>query len=117
VIAAAKVASFHERTLTDAQEGVRQAEQMWQRLLRSAFSLGGARGMSYEPLEALVAEQQLNQARLQYLNEVIAYHREQFRLYWAMGQPPAACLHAAAAQPEETPGLQPGPAAKDEIKK
>ena len=107
VTTAAKLAQAREQTLADAQEGVRQAELMWQRLLKSTFGLGGEKGMNYQPLEALLAEQQLNQARLQYLDEVIGYDRQQFRLYWALGQPPEKSLPCAAARPVAVPVLPP----------
>ncbi len=112
VTTAAKLARSREATLADAQEDVRQAELMWQRLLKSTFGLGGEKGMNYEPLEALLAEQQLNQARLQYLDEVIGYNRQQFRLYWALGQPPEKALPCAAARPVAVPVLPPASSAK-----
>jgi len=115
VTTAAKLAQAREQTLADAQEGVRQAELMWQRLLKSTFGLGGEKGMNYEPLEALLAEQQLNQARLQYLDEVIGYDRQQFRLYWALGQPPEKSLPCAAARPVEVPVL-PSPSSEKPMK-
>ena len=107
VTTAAKLAQAREQTLADAQEDVRQAELMWQRLLKSTFGLGGEKGMNYQPLEASLAEQQLNQARLQYLDEVIGYNRQQFRLYWALGQPPEKSLPCAAVRPVEVPVLPP----------
>ena len=57
VTTAAKLSQSREQTLADAQEDVRQAELMWQRLLID-FGLGGEKGMNYQPLEALLAEQQ-----------------------------------------------------------
>jgi len=112
VTAAAKLAQTREQTLSAAQEGVRQAELTWKRLLASTFGLGGEKGMTYQPLEALIAEQQLNQARLQYLDEVIGYDRQQFRLYWALGQPPEQSLPCATARAVETPVLPPPAAPK-----
>ena len=107
VTTAAKLTQARFATLADAQEGVRQAELTWQRLLKSTFGLGGEKGMTYQPLEALIAEQQLNQARLQYLDEVVGYDRQQFRLYWALGQPPETSMPCAKARPVETPVLPP----------
>jgi hypothetical protein len=39
------------------------------------------------------------------LDEVISYNRNQFRLYWAMGQPPQCALPHATPLPVETPVL------------
>ena len=107
VTAAAKLTEARGATLPDAQEDVRQAELMWKRLLASTFGLGGEKGNNYQPLEALLAEQQLNQARLQYLDEVVNYDRQQFRLYWALGQPPESSLPCATVRPVQVPVLPP----------
>jgi outer membrane protein TolC len=102
VTAAAKLTLTRARTLNLAQDAVRQAEEMWARLSKASFGLGaGIR--RYDPLEPLVAEQQLHEARIQYLDEVISYNRQQFRLYWAMGQPPLCALPTAAAISVQTP--------------
>jgi hypothetical protein len=87
---------LRERALRNAQESVRQAEEMWTRLSKAAFGFVG-QARRYDPLEALLAEQQLYANRLRYLDEVITFNRNQFRLYWAMGRPPANAL------PEATP--------------
>lgn len=121
VAAAAKLTMSHGRTLKHAQEAVRQAEEMWTRLQKMAFGVVGGLG-KYDPLEPLLAEQQLHEARMQYLAEVVGYNRQQFRLYWAMGQPPLCALPAATGIPVQTPVLpapgqppgmadKPGPAA------
>jgi outer membrane protein TolC len=109
VTAAAKLTMARARSLRSAQEAVRQAETMWERLSKAAFGLaGGVR--RYDPLEALIAEQQLHSARLQYLNEVISYNQNQFRLFWAMGQPPLCALPAATQVPVQTPVVPATPA-------
>jgi len=66
------------------------------------------------PVELVTAEQALNQALMTYLNEVILYNQAQFRLYWAMGQPPATALPCAKAVPVEIPAAPPrsAPAAR-----
>jgi outer membrane protein TolC len=66
----------------------------------------------YDPLEPLIAEQQLDQARVLYLDAVISFNRNQFRLYWAMGQPPLAALTGATAVPVQTPVVPAGGAAQ-----
>ena len=91
VVAAAKVARYRLQTLDVSQQAVRQAIEMYRRLEASSFGMAGNRGQ-YDALEPLLAIQALNQARLQYLAEVIEYNRAQFRLYTAMGQPPLCAL-------------------------
>jgi outer membrane protein TolC len=108
VVAAAKLALSHARTLGHAQEAVRQAEEMWARLSKAAFGMVGGPS-KYDPLEPLLAEQQLHEARMQYLDEVISYNRQQFRLYWAMGQPPLCALPTATTMPLQTPVIPSAP--------
>jgi hypothetical protein len=117
VTAAAKVVRARQRELENAQEAVRQAETMWEKLARAAFGVvvpfgrGGAR--MFDPLESILAEQALHDARLRYLDEVVSYDRTQFRLFWAMGQPPECALPRATALPVETPVL---PSAEQQAK-
>jgi hypothetical protein len=85
---------------------VREAEQLWQRLKNASFGIASERGR-FRPLEPLLAERALADARLHYLDEVIDYNRAQFRLYWAMGQPPLCALPQAAALPVTVPVLPP----------
>jgi outer membrane protein TolC len=91
VVAAAKVAHYRLQTLDVSQQAVRQAIEMYRRLEASSFGMAGNRAQ-YDALEPLLAIQALNQARVQYLAEVIEYNRAQFRLYTAMGQPPLCAL-------------------------
>jgi outer membrane protein TolC len=112
VTAAGKVVRARARELAEAQEGVRQAERMWSKLRAAAFGLAtgfGGSARRYDPLEPILAEQALHEARLRYLSAVIDYNRNQFRLFWAMGQPPLCALPRATALPVETPVL-PSPA-------
>jgi outer membrane protein TolC len=105
VTAAAKVVRAREREFVHAQEAVRQAEVMWEKLRRAAFGVvGGFGGQArrFDPLEPILAEQALHDARLRYLDEVISYNRTQFRLFWAMGQPPLCALPGATALPVQT---------------
>jgi outer membrane protein TolC len=101
VVAAAKVARYRLQTLGVSQEAVRQAIEMYRRLEASSFGMAGNRAQ-YDALEPLLAIQALNQARLQYLNEVIEFNRAQFRLYAAIGQPPL-CALPGEASPVEVP--------------
>jgi outer membrane protein TolC len=91
VAAAAKLSHYRLQSLGVSQDAVRQAVEMFRRLEASSFGMAGNRAQ-YDALEPLLAIQALNQARLQYLAEVIEYDRAQFRLYTAMGQPPLCAL-------------------------
>jgi outer membrane protein TolC len=106
VSAAAKAARGRERALAVAQEGVQQAELLWRRLAEASFGMAGPSGR-FRPLEPLLAERALAQARLQYLDEVIGYDQAQFRLYWALGQPPACALPEARSLPVNVPVTPP----------
>jgi outer membrane protein TolC len=108
VTVAAKVVRARERELLNAQEAVRQAEAMWEKLDRAAFGAVvpfGKGPRMFDPIESILAEQALHEARLRYLSAVIDYNRNQFRLFWAMGQPPECALPKATALPVRTPVL------------
>jgi len=105
VTASAKVARAHRRSLGAAQDGVSEAETMWTRLEKAQFGVVDQRIGRMEVLEPLLAVQALRQARVQYLTDVIEYNKAQFRLYWAMGQPPLGSLPQATAVPVQIPVL------------
>ncbi len=108
VAAAGKIVRARQRQLANAQEAVRQAETMWQKLKRAAFGVVvpfGKGPRQFDPIEPILAEQALHEARMRYLAAVIDYNRTQFRLFWAMGQPPECALPRANALPIETPVL------------
>ena len=63
--------------------------------MRSGLRVRG----QYDPLQPLIALRDLADARQRYLAAAIDYNRSQFRLYWAMGQPP---LRALAKMPPQT---------------
>lgn len=109
VTAAAKLSAARQASLGDAQRAVTEALETWVRLEKIGFEMTGARGR-YNPLEALLAEQALDTARSRYLAEVIEFNRAQFRLYWAMGQPPLCALPGAGAVPLAVPVVPPPPA-------
>jgi outer membrane protein TolC len=110
VAAAAKVSRYRLQTMTVSQDAVRQAIEMFRRLEASSFGMAGPKAQ-YDALEPLVAIQALNQARVQYLNEVIEYNRAQFRLYTAMGQPPLCALPGVpvAVEVPANPATTPAP--------
>src|SRR5260370_2213142 len=106
VTAAAKLARSRRRTLDHAQQAVQQAEKTWERVLNWTLNVG-VRVRRFEALELLLAERDLDQARRQYLTEVIAYNRAQFQLYWALGQPPLESLPQLTPLHAQTPVLPP----------
>ncbi|HLN33116.1 MAG TPA: TolC family protein [Gemmataceae bacterium] len=107
VVAAAKLVRKRQLALHNAEEAVRQAEEMWTRLAKASFGMA-VPAAKYDPLEPILAEQALHNARMQYLDSVIDYNREQFRLFWAMGQPPLSALPRATAVPVQEP-VEPPP--------
>jgi outer membrane protein TolC len=115
VTAAAKLVRSRQRTLDSAQEAVRQAEETWRRVLKWTKEVGFRRIRQIEAIEMLIAEQSLNEARVRYLNEVIEFNRAQFRLYWAMGQPPLCALPQAVAAPPVQVPVAPPPEAQRQM--
>src|SRR5207302_8987381 len=103
VVAAANILLSRQRALDHAQKGVREAEEMWRRLMKWTFEVGFGTAKGYEAVELLLAEQALNQARQEYLTEVIDYNQAQFRLYSALGQPPLSALTQAVSVPVNVP--------------
>jgi outer membrane protein TolC len=116
VVEAVKVALARRDALDDAEAAVREAVEMYRKLLDTQFGMVGPRPQ-YDSLEPLIAIQMLNQARLQYLLQVVEYNRAQFRLFWAMGQP-VFCGLPGAAEPldvrtvPDRPGFTPEPPKK-----
>jgi outer membrane protein TolC len=107
VVAAAKAAQSHRRSLDSAQLAITEALGMWRKLRDASFGMAHAQGR-FDPLEGLLAEQALNQARLQYLVQVIEYNKAQFRLYRALGQPPENALPRAVSLPVKVPAAPGG---------
>ena len=105
VVTAAKQARARLRSLNDAQNAVLQAREAYRRLWGAARLQTEKR--QFDTLESLIAEQTLAQARALYLTAVIDYNKAQFRLYWAMGQPPEGALPSAASVPVQVPVAPP----------
>ncbi len=87
------VASFKARLaastwMDEARESVTEATESLELNLTNIRRGGGLPGAT-RPIEVLQPIQALAQARTDYLNAVLAYNRAQFRLYRALGQPPA----------------------------
>jgi outer membrane protein TolC len=109
VTTAVKSAKIRERTLRSAQEAVQQALETWRRLKLAAFGMLTKGQGLVNTLEPVIAEQTLDNARVQYLVEVIEYNKAQFRLYQALGQPPLEALPQAVAAPPVTVPTAPQP--------
>jgi outer membrane protein TolC len=107
VAAAANILLSRQRTLDHAQKAVREAEEMWRRLMKWTIEVGAGGARQIEAVELLLAEQALNQARQEYLTEVIDYNQAQFRLYTALGRPALAALPGAAPAPVSVPVTPP----------
>jgi outer membrane protein TolC len=86
VTEAARVAAARMGALNSAQTAIKEALELYRKLLESSFGMAGPQPR-YDALEPLLAIQALHQARLQYLQQVIEFNRAQFRLYAALGQP------------------------------
>lgn len=107
IAAAVRSAEAARRSMEFAQAAVVQALETWRRLREASFGLAGAEHQ-YDPLQPLIALRDLADARRQYLQTVLDYNRAQFRLYWALGQPPLAALPKLPPQATQTP-VVPGP--------
>ena len=95
-----------------AQEAVRQALEMYRKLREASFALLGPKGqLTFDALEVLTAVQALNQARVQYLQQVVEFNRSQFRLFAVLGQPAYCGIDAVAPQSVSVPVVpaKPGP--------
>jgi outer membrane protein TolC len=104
VAEAARTSAARFETLAAAQEAVRQALEMYRKFRESSFGMVGPRAQ-FDALEPLTAVQALNQARVQYLQQVIEFNRSQFRLFTAIGQPAVCGLPGAAPQPVDVPAV------------
>jgi hypothetical protein len=87
---------------------VTDGAELYRKLRETSFGLVGQRGQ-YDPLEPLLAIQQLNQARVQYLSAVIEFNRAQFRLFAALGYPVDRTPSPLPAEPLGVPVVPPPP--------
>jgi outer membrane protein TolC len=102
VTSAAQSAQADQSSLESAEQAVVQALETWRRLSEASFGLAGAEHQ-YDPLQPLIALRDLADARTLYLGAVIDFNKSQFRLYWAMGQPPIGALRQMVPRPTSTP--------------
>jgi outer membrane protein TolC len=106
VVEAAQLAAARFAALTAAQEAVKQAQEMYRKFRDASFGMVGPKGQ-FDALETLTAVQALNQARVQYLQQIVEFNRAQFRLYAAVGQPPLCALDTSVVHAVEVPAVPP----------
>jgi outer membrane protein TolC len=106
VVSVVQLTEANRASLETAQQAVRQAAETWQRLHDASFGLASA-GHRYDPLQPLIALRDLAQAQREYLGVVIEYNRTQFRLFWALGQPPLEALSDTKPLPVAVPVVPP----------
>ncbi|HEY1192504.1 MAG TPA: TolC family protein [Gemmata sp.] len=112
VVEAAETLGARYKALEPAQEAVRQALDMYRKFRDVSFAMPtGPKGQpQLDALETLTAVQALNQARGQYLQQVIEFNRAQFRLFAAIGQPALDGIGCAETRPVAVPVVPPKPA-------
>lgn len=99
---AARTAAARFSALDAAQTAVKEALELYRKLLESSFGMAGPQPR-YDPLEPLLAIQALHQSRIQYLQQVIEFNRAQFRLYTALGQPAECAMPGQLAPTTDLP--------------
>ena len=102
VAEAARTSGARFGALGDAQEAVRQAQEMYRKFKDIQFGMIGPKAQ-FDALELLTAVQALNQARVSYLQQVVEFNRSQFRLYAAIGQSAGSGIDDAVTQPLGVP--------------
>jgi outer membrane protein TolC len=85
VAAAARTAAARKAGLPHAEEAVRQAIELYRKLLEFTFGMAGPQ-RQFDALEPFLAIQGLNQARVQHLLQIVDHNRAQFRLLQSLGQ-------------------------------
>lgn len=114
VTEALRVSQARSQALDEAQDAVREAAELYRKLLATQFGMVGPNAR-YDPLEALTAIQSLFQARVQYLNQVIDYNRYQLRLFVALGSPVDCAVPVVGSPKIDTPVI-PAPEPKKKAK-
>jgi outer membrane protein TolC len=108
IVEAAQLSLARYEALRTAQEAVRQSQEMYRKFRDVSFGVPGPKGqLQFDALEVLTAVQALNQSRVQFLQQVIEYNRQQFRLFTALGQPAVLSLNQAQSQMLELPVVPP----------
>jgi outer membrane protein TolC len=114
VISAFHLVEANRASLQTAQQAVQQAAETWRRLSATSFGLAGAEHQ-YDPLQPLIALRDLAQAYREYLDVVIDYDTAEFRLFWALGQPPLDALSDMKPLPVLVPVIPPPYVPHEEI--
>ncbi|HSQ54118.1 MAG TPA: hypothetical protein VLM40_00105, partial [Gemmata sp.] len=113
VVEAAETSAARFGALGPAAQAVKEAQEMYRKFRESSFAMFGPKGqLQFDALEPLTAVQALNQARVQYLQQVVEFNRSQFRLYTAIGQPALIALDRAVPGAVGVPVVPPPPEAK-----
>src|SRR5262249_54964278 len=99
VVAAYKTRVASSEAMIDARESVAEAIDSLHINLTNIRRGAGLPGAT-RPIEVLQPVQALAQARLDYLDSVLAYNRAQFRLYRAIGQAPSPSIASASDVPQ-----------------
>ena len=108
-------ASTHARfaQIGEIEEAVRSAMQGFRLDLERSRQGVPGEGLNPRPIEVLNSLNLLYRSRLEYLDAIVDYNQAHFRLYVALGQPPAAALARAApipgAKPPDSPSVPPTP--------
>jgi outer membrane protein TolC len=89
VVASSEARAAAAAQIEEAREAVAEARESLELNLANIRRGAGLPGAT-RPIEVLQPIQALAQARVEYLNSVLAYNRAQFRLYHALGRPPLA---------------------------
>lgn len=103
-------ASTHARfaQIGEVEEAVRSGMQGYELDLERIRQGVPGEGMNPRPIEVLNSLNLLYRSRLEYLDAIVDYNQAHFRLYVALGQPPAAALaHAAPTPATKPPDLSP----------
>ncbi len=98
VVRAEKARIAASRQMDEAGQALPEAQASLTLNLTNIRRGAGLPGAT-RPIEVLQPIQALAQARADYLDSVLAYNRAQFRLFRALGRPPAFAEHSEAAEP------------------
>ena len=97
---AAEVSAARAAAVPLAEGAVREAAELYRLHREGTFHAADAKNL-FDALRPLQAIQLLNQARTQYLTAVLDYNRAQYRLFTALGRPPAQAVSQVNCPPVE----------------
>ncbi len=98
-------ASTHARfaEIGEVEEAVRSGMEGYRLDLERSRQGVPGEGLNPRPIEVLNSLNLLYRSRIEYLDAIVDYNQAHFRLYVALGQPPAAALARAAPMPDQKP--------------